>query len=183
MSIAAWAGLVLAAAMVDLNARPPAGAWAIAITVFVLLFVVPVVALGAHLSTPPDDAPRTLRLRRIVSLCAVLALIGLAPAFATYPFSELNAAIALGLFVALMLLPAIQVYRKPGLANAIIWSVWMSPFVALAFLVGFDNPVHEWDARVMQVALGCIFVLVLIVQPVVALVSRSGDALPVARVT
>lgn len=146
VSVASWCALIVAAISIDINEDPPMPRLVLAMAAFVLLFVAPVAAIGASFPAR-DHSPLTTRVRRISTLCGLLGLIALWPTFANYPFNELNTAIGLGGFFALMLAPGARVYRSPSTLKAFVWAVWMAPFAALAFLVDFDRPTGEWDVR------------------------------------
>jgi hypothetical protein len=127
-------------------------------------FAAPVVALFAMpgREPPPELELLAARLRRIVMIVFMLALVIVVACFIV----DIRAALSLALFTFLLIAPGIYVYRNPRPVAGWLWAGVSAPFAAVGvtlWLISFDAN----RVRIVEAGLGTISVLILIAVPLI----------------
>ena len=151
------------------------------IAIALVLFAAPVLGLLAMQRQPIHDelARVALRLRRIVLVVAVLAVVVIVSAFVIAG----PAAFVVAVYTMLMIVPAVLVQREARPIWAWLWAAWSLPFAVFGVWLWVElGESTSWAGHLVQGGLGTMYVLLVIALPAICLFTRrASGAIPEAR--
>jgi hypothetical protein len=143
------------------------------IAIALVIFATPLVAvlITRQAGPPPAHEQLAQRLRRIVLLVFAIATAIVLTSFIVAGYEGVSVAV----YTAAVIGPGLAVQWYPRPMTAAIWTLLTVPFAAIgiALWCAFGTPAH-WSARVLELGLGTIYVLVIVAVPLVCLLTPRG---------